>query len=178
MVGRCPYTGRPYVSTQCSRSSSRTLSRRHQPCGPCTCERDADLRRQAVATRLQFVVPEGQAPLELQARSETHALRGEGERLIDAPATLRLPGGGQLVITPGGDDLVALARAHGDARDALGAALRAHGVADIAEARSRSADLDAQIKLAQHHRACGARTPSAASGRTGPVDRGDRKSVV
>ena len=114
-------------------------------------ERDADLRRQAVATRLQFVLPEGQV-LELQARSESHDLRGEGERLIDAPATLNLPGGGRLVITPGGDDLVALARAHGDARDALRAALRAHGVTDIAEARSRlgtSADLDAQIKLAQ-----------------------------
>ncbi|WGT65764.1 AAA family ATPase [Variovorax paradoxus] len=114
-------------------------------------ERDADLRRQAVATRLQFVLPEGQA-LELQARSETHELRGEGERLIDATATLHLPGGGRLVITPGGDDLAALARAHGDARDALHSALRAHGVEDIAEARSRlgtSADLDAQIKLAQ-----------------------------
>jgi hypothetical protein len=114
-------------------------------------ERDADLRRQAVATRLQFVLPEGQA-LELQARSETHTLHGEGERLVDAPATLHLPGGGRLVITPGGDDLVALARTHADARDALRAALRGCGVDDIAEARSRlgtSTDLDAQIKLAQ-----------------------------
>ncbi|MBT2336451.1 AAA family ATPase [Variovorax paradoxus] len=114
-------------------------------------ERDADLRRQAVATRLQFVLPEGQA-LELQAGEQTHDLRGEGERLIDAPATLHLPGGGQLFITPGGDDLVALARAHGVARDALRAALQACGVDDIAQARSRlnaSADLDAQIKLAQ-----------------------------
>lgn len=114
-------------------------------------EHDADLRRQAVATRLQFVLPEGQA-LELQARNEMHDLRGQGERLIDAPATLHLPGGGRLVITPGGDDLVALARAHADARDAMRAALQAAGVDDIAQARSRlgaSADLDAQIKLAQ-----------------------------
>ena len=114
-------------------------------------EHDADLRRQAVATRLQFVLPEGQA-LELQARDGSHDLRGQGERLIDAPATLQLPGGGRLVITPGGDDLVALARAHADARDAMRAALRASGVDDIAQARSRlgaSADLDAQIKLAQ-----------------------------
>ena len=112
---------------------------------------DADLRRQAVATRLQFALPEGQT-LQLEARSDTHDLRGNGERLIDAPATLHLPGGGRLVITPGGDDLAALARAHGDARDALRTALRAAGVDDIAEAQSRlaaSADLDAQIQLAQ-----------------------------
>ncbi|MDP9928390.1 AAA family ATPase [Variovorax paradoxus] len=112
---------------------------------------DADLRRQAVATRLQFVLPEGQT-LELQARDQIHGLRGEGERLIDAPVTLHLPGGGQLVITPGGDDLVALARSHADARDALHAALLSLGVDGIAQARSRlgaSADLDAQIKLAQ-----------------------------
>ncbi|MFS2056322.1 hypothetical protein ACEN8K_46955, partial [Variovorax sp. CT11-76] len=64
-------------------------------------ERDADLRRQAVATRLQFMLPEGQA-LRLQARGESHELRAEGERLVDAPATLHLPGGGQLIITPGG----------------------------------------------------------------------------
>lgn len=114
-------------------------------------EHDADLRRQAVATRLQFVLPEGQM-LELQARDQTHGLRGQGERLIDAPATLHLPGGGQLVITPGGEDLVALARSHADARDALHAALLSFGVDDIAQARSRlgaSADLDAQIRLAQ-----------------------------
>jgi hypothetical protein len=114
-------------------------------------EHDADLRRQAVATRLQFVLPEGQT-LELLARDQTHGLRGQGERLIDAPATLHLPGGGQLVITPGGDDLVALARSHADARDALHAALLSLGVDDIAQARSRlgtSADLDAQTRLAQ-----------------------------
>lgn len=100
-------------------------------------------------TRLQFALPEGQA-LELQVRSETHALRGEGERLVDAPASPHLPGCGRLVIAPGGDDLVALARAHADARDALRAVLRGCGVDDIAEARSRlgtSTDLNAQIKL-------------------------------
>lgn len=114
-------------------------------------ERDADLRRQAVATRLQFVLPDGQV-VALQAQDKTQELSGQGERLIDAPATLRLPGGGQLTITPGGDDLAALARTHGDARDALQAALQASGVDDVAQAQSRlaaSADLDAQIKLAQ-----------------------------
>jgi hypothetical protein len=121
-------------------------------------ERDADLRRQAVATRLQFVLPEGQS-LALRAHGQTQEtqapsvdLIGQGERLIDTPTTLHLPGGGQLIITPGGDDLLALARAHSDARDALRAALQASGVDDIAQAQARlnaAADLDAQIKLAQ-----------------------------
>jgi len=114
-------------------------------------ERDADLRRQAVATRLRFVLPEGQV-LALRARDEVHDLSGQGERLLDSPATLHLPGGGELIITPGGDDLVALARAHGDARDALHAALQACGVDGIAQAQARlsaSVDLDAQVKLAQ-----------------------------
>ncbi|SFP72535.1 DNA repair exonuclease SbcCD ATPase subunit [Variovorax sp. PDC80] len=114
-------------------------------------ERDADLRRQAVATRLQFVLPEGQA-LRLQARGESHELRAEGERLVDAPATLHLPGGGQLIITPGGNDLAVLARQHADAREALQAALRSLGVDEVAQAQARqraAADLEAQTRLAQ-----------------------------
>ncbi len=114
-------------------------------------ERDADLRRQAVATRLQFMLPEGQA-LRLQARGESHELRAEGERLVDAPATLHLPGGGQLIITPGGNDLAGLARQHADARDALQTALRSLGVDEVAQAQARqraAADLEAQTRLAQ-----------------------------
>ncbi|SDC45459.1 DNA repair exonuclease SbcCD ATPase subunit [Variovorax sp. CF079] len=114
-------------------------------------ERDADLRRQAVATRLQFTLPEGQS-LDLQTQGEFHRLQAQGERLLDAPATLKLPSGGELVITPGGEDLSRLARTHHEAQQALQAALQALGVSDLVEAQARLtavSDRDAQIQLAQ-----------------------------
>ncbi|CAN7565116.1 ATP-binding protein [Variovorax sp. LjRoot178] len=114
-------------------------------------ERDAGLRRQAVATRLQFALPEGQS-LNLQTQGEIHRLQAQGERLLDAPATIQLPGGGELVITPGGEDLSRLARTHHEAQQALRAALQSLGVSDLAEAQSRLAavsDRHAQIQLAQ-----------------------------
>ncbi|MDM0012467.1 AAA family ATPase [Variovorax sp. J22P168] len=113
--------------------------------------RDAALRREAVATRLQYELPEGQA-LALQIGGQELALRARGERLLDAPTTLALPGGGTLVITPGGEDLAQLARSHDEARHDLQAALAALGVADPAEAQARlaaAADRAAQVKLAE-----------------------------
>lgn len=113
-------------------------------------ERDAALRRQSVATRLQFSLPEGQV-VGLQAHGDTSDLQASGERLLDAPTTLRLPGGGELVITPGGEDLAALARSHADARQELRAALAAQGVADLAGAQARlgvAIEREAQLRLA------------------------------
>lgn len=114
-------------------------------------ERDADLRRQAVATRLQFTLPDGQV-VGLKTDGEIQRLQARGERLLDAPATLQLPGGGELVVTPGGEDLSHRARAHRDAQEAMRAALQALGVSDLAEAQARLAavsDRDAQIQMAQ-----------------------------
>ena len=114
-------------------------------------ERDAALRRQAVATRLQFNLPEGQT-LGLRSQSESLALQARGERLLDAPTTLQLPGGGELVITPGGEDLAQLARSHAQAQQALQDALQALGLANLAQAQARLAaadDRQAQLRLAE-----------------------------
>ncbi len=110
--------------------------------------REAGLLRQAVATRLQFSLPAGQSVTMATAGAE-HELQSSGERLLDMPATLRLPGGGELVITPGGRDLAELVRAHADAQDRLHAALQSAGLADLAEADARlEAHLDGQSQLA------------------------------
>ncbi|MBS0454447.1 MAG: AAA family ATPase [Proteobacteria bacterium] len=113
--------------------------------------RDADLRHQAVATRLQFSLPEGQR-VELLTRGASQSLHGQGEQLLDAPTTMQLPGGGALVITPGGVDLADLARVQSETREELNAALQVLGVSDVAEAQARLAfvnDSDAQIKLGE-----------------------------
>ncbi|MDT7833655.1 AAA family ATPase [Aquabacterium sp. OR-4] len=129
--------------------------------------REAALRRQAVATRLQFDLPAGQAlGLARGAAGGADAgagagagtgevqrtLQGQGELLLDSPATLALPGGGTLRITPGGQDLAALARQHDEALAALQAALQGQGLADLAEAEARLAahtERQAQIRLAE-----------------------------
>lgn len=115
-------------------------------------ERDAALRRQAVATRLNFELPPGQH-IELHTRDAQQLLRERGEQLIDAPATLQLPGGGRLLITPGGEDLAGLARAHERALDALRHALQALAADDVEQARARraaAAERESAIKLAEH----------------------------
>ena len=99
---------------------------------------DADLRRQAVATRLAYTLPPGQR-IGLHSRGAEHALQGSGEQLLDAPATLHLEGGGQLQITPGGHDLAQLAAAQRQAQDTLQQALATLALADLAEAESRLA---------------------------------------
>jgi len=113
--------------------------------------RDAALRHQAVATRLQFTL-HGDQRLTLQLGGQASTLQGDGELLLDTPATLQLPGLGSLRITPGGQDLAALARGHDQALHALHTALRAAGLANLAEAEARLArlaDLQSQTQLAE-----------------------------
>ena len=113
--------------------------------------RDAELRRQAVATRLQFTLPPG-SPLALRTAAGILPLQGQGEQLLDAPATLALPGGGELTITPGGQDLSARAAAQAEAQAALQAALQRLGLADLAEAEARAlahAEWQTRHQLAQ-----------------------------
>lgn len=114
-------------------------------------ERELELQRQAVATRLAYRLLPGQS-LTLSAVDGPQPLLGQGERLIDAPATLDLPGVGELTITPGGQDLAELARRHRDAQAALQQALQALGVAEVAQAESRAAaqtELAGRIALAE-----------------------------
>ncbi len=114
-------------------------------------EGDAALRRDAVATRLAFRLPEGQQ-LELRRRGVPDPLHGTGERWLDAPAVLQLPGGGELEITPGGKDVAELAQAHGAAQVALQVALSSLAVADVAEAQTRLGQAEAlqqQVGLAR-----------------------------
>ncbi len=114
-------------------------------------ERDAALRRQAVATRLNFELPPDQR-IELHTRDTQRVLQERGEHLLDAPATLQLPGGGRLMITPGGTDLAELARTHERALDALQRALQALAVDDVEQARAQRAavvERESVIKLAE-----------------------------
>lgn len=99
---------------------------------------DAELRRQAVATRLAYRLPAGQR-IGLQSRGAEHDLQGSGEQLLDAPATLLLEGGGQLQITPGGQDLAKLAAAQRQAQDALQQALANLSLDDLPAAEARLA---------------------------------------
>ncbi|KQP37591.1 AAA family ATPase [Pseudorhodoferax sp. Leaf274] len=94
----------------------------------------AALRHQAVATRLAWRLPPGQG-LHLDDRP----LEDQGELLLAAPALVRLPGGGELRITPGGQDLADLARNDREASHRLQQALAALGLADLAEAEARLA---------------------------------------
>lgn len=113
--------------------------------------REAQLQHQAVATRLQFRLPPGQ-DLTLQMADGPRTLQDQGEQLLDAPATLHLPGGGELTITPGGEDLASLARRRADTREALRQGLQALGVADLPAADARlaaSTEREGQLKLAE-----------------------------
>ena len=94
----------------------------------------AALRHQAVATRLAWRLPPGQ-----NLQLDTQPLPDQGELLLAAPALLRLPGGGELRITPGGQDLADLARADQQASHQLQQALAALGLAGLAEAEARLA---------------------------------------
>nr|WP_222124978.1 AAA family ATPase [Variovorax boronicumulans] len=94
----------------------------------------AALRHQAVATRLAWQLPPGQ-----HLQLDTQPLPDQGELLLAATAVLRLPGGGELRITPGGQDLADLARADQQAGHQLQQALDMLGLADLAEAEARLA---------------------------------------
>lgn len=112
---------------------------------------DLNLQRQAVSTRLQFEL-QGDQAISLQGPTGADSLQGNGERLIAEAVTLNLPGLGQLTITPGGQDLNALARDSAAVLAQLQAHLQALGVADVAQAEARLAqqqEVQTQIKLAQ-----------------------------
>lgn len=100
--------------------------------------RDATLQREAVATRLQVDLLPGQH-LTLGTHGQVVTLQGQSTHLLDAPATLELPGVGRLSISPGGADLAELARDQAQAEADLAAALNKLGLPNLAAAEARLA---------------------------------------
>lgn len=98
--------------------------------------REAEIKRQAVATRLRFELDPGKT-LEVVSTSGSQQLSGQSELLIDAAMSLVLPGLGSLTITPGGEDLAGLIRQHEDALQAFRHQLLLLGVSDLAQAQQR-----------------------------------------
>lgn len=112
---------------------------------------DLNLQRQAVSTRLQFAL-QGTQGIELHGARGVESLTGQGERLLAEAVTLQLPGLGQLTITPGGQDLNALARDHAQVQSDLLARLQSLGLADVAQAEARllqHQELVGQVSVAQ-----------------------------
>ena len=96
----------------------------------------AALQRDAMATRLQFVLPATQA-LPWQAGGATGQWVGEGEVWLDGATDVSLPGGGQLRITPGGTEVAGVAQRHADAQAELATQLQRLQVPNRAEAEQR-----------------------------------------
>lgn len=114
--------------------------------------RETELLRQAMSTRVQYALHAGQTVTLRDGAGGSHPLHGRGEWLLDAAATLHLPGLGELTITPGGQDLAALARRQLDARDRLADRLQRLGLADLADAEARltaHTELQGRIRLAE-----------------------------
>lgn len=113
--------------------------------------REAEIKRQAVATRLRFALDTGKT-LDVVSASGTQQVSGQTELLVDADVSLLLPGLGSMTITPGGEDLVGLAREHEDALQVFRQKLLLLGVPDLAQAQHRlqsSKALAGQIQLAE-----------------------------
>jgi hypothetical protein len=113
--------------------------------------RELSVQRQAVATRVHFALHAGQQ-IQLQSGAGAQTLSAQGELLLDAGATLQLPGLGELTIIPGGQDLVQVVRQLGVAQEQWQSALQRLGVTGLAQAEARllqHSDQLAQIKLAE-----------------------------
>jgi len=93
---------------------------------------ELEIRQAAVATRLRLELVAG-ASVQLAGES----ISGQCERLLVAPATLTIPGIGQLQIAPGGSDLAELAQEHAQLQDEHRALLQRVGQSTLAEVEAR-----------------------------------------
>ncbi len=93
---------------------------------------ELEIRQAAVATRLRFELDAGTS---VQLAGET--VSGVCDRLLVAPATLAIPGIGQLHIAPGGSDLAELAQEHAQLQDEHRALLQRLGLSCLAEVEAR-----------------------------------------
>lgn len=113
--------------------------------------REAEIKRQAVATRLSIDMQPGKR-IVLDGSSGSQTLSGQADLLIDSALTLRLADYGVITIKPGGEDLAGLVREHEDAVQAFQLALQTMGVPDIAHAQQRLETykrLSGQLQLAE-----------------------------
>jgi DNA repair exonuclease SbcCD ATPase subunit len=113
--------------------------------------REANIKLQAVATRVRFEILDG-VEVEAVGFGKSQKLTGQSELLLHSETILNLPGVGSLRISPGGEDLSELDRQHRDAVQTLVDTLQGLGVLDLAAAQQRLQDvndLTAQIKLAE-----------------------------
>ncbi|KRD79730.1 AAA family ATPase [Lysobacter sp. Root983] len=96
-------------------------------------QRDRQLQVNTIGTRIDYTIDKG-----AQITLDAAPLTGAGIVVIDRVSRLQVPGG-ELVLTPGGDDLPRLLAERDDLEARLTAALRDLGVADLAEAEDRAA---------------------------------------
>lgn len=113
--------------------------------------REAEIQRQAVATRLKFALDTGKT-LNVVSANGSQQVSGESELLVDDDISLVLPGLGTLTITPGGEDLAGLVQQHEDALQAFKRQLLILGVSDLLQAQHRLQsfkELTGKIQLAE-----------------------------
>jgi energy-coupling factor transporter ATP-binding protein EcfA2 len=113
--------------------------------------RTVEARREAVATRLSFVLQSGQC-VDLRSAAGIDRIEGVADRLLTTAVCLLIPGIGELTISPGGQDLGDLDRQLAAAQVDLQTALQGAGLSDLADAESRltrHTEQLAQIKLAE-----------------------------
>lgn len=105
------------------------------------------IRRQAIATRVEFDLLPGQT-LDLDGI----AISGTAEHLLLEPAALTIPGVGAVRITPGGEDVSGLVRDHERLQEEWARQLQALDVTSLEHARQKMAehvDLTARIQHQQ-----------------------------
>lgn len=95
--------------------------------------RELQVRQSVAATRLRLRLEQGRS---IRLGDET--LTGADERLLLEAATLRLPGLGELEITPGGSDLATLRSRQSQLAERHGALLQRLDVASLAAAEERA----------------------------------------
>lgn len=113
--------------------------------------REAQIKLQAVATRVHFELLDG-VQVDSLSSGKSNKLTGQSELLLHSEILLTLPRVGSIRISPGGEDLSDLDREHRDAAQTLLDALQRLGVADVAAAQQRLQefnDLTAQIRQAE-----------------------------
>ena len=95
--------------------------------------REAQIKLEAVATRVQFDLLDG-VQIEVEGEGALQHVTGKTELLLHTETQMTLPGVGSLRISPGGEDLADLHKQHRDAIQSMHDALQALGVTDLAAA--------------------------------------------
>lgn len=95
----------------------------------------ARVQHEAVATQLQFALPDGQQLCWSDA-TQHGQWQGLGQQWLTGATQLELPGGGRLTITPGGEDVLGAAQRLQQAQQALSQALQRLQVTNAAQAQS------------------------------------------